>query len=83
MINDRDIVPRMFCLNYEHVGHLLYYNDTPDDPYPQEFRWGDAVPKWMYRLPPFRLLDAADHLKYMEPSIAWAEASELSSGDVA
>ena len=69
---------------YEHVGHLVYYNDAPNDLYPETYTFGEGTPDWMYRVPPFRMLDPGDHMmdRYVKHAKTWAEAAKAGVADV-
>ena len=86
VINDRDLFARypLFTGGYEHVGHLVYYNDAPNDLYPETYTFGEGTPDWMYRVPPFRMLDPGDHMmeRYVKHAKTWAEAAKAGVADV-
>ena len=77
IINHRDIVPRMFLINYHHVGHLIYFPDLLDenatDYTPKAFLWGKKAPWNMYT--PYPYLSVLEHLKYTAPAKAWFTAA--------
>ncbi len=85
VINDRDLFARypLFTGGYEHVGHLVYYNDAPNDLYPETYTFGEGAPDWMYRVPPFRMLDVGDHSmeRYVKHAKTWAEAAKAGVAD--
>ena len=74
----------LFTGGYEHVGHLVYYNDAPNDLYPETYTFGEGTPDWMYRVPPFRMLDPGDHMmdRYIKHAKTWAEAAKAGAADV-
>ena len=86
VVNDRDLFARypLFTGGYEHVGHLVYYNDAPNDLYPETYTFGEGTPDWMYRVPPFRMLDPGDHSmeRYVKHAKTWAEAAKAGAADV-
>ena len=74
----------LFTGGYEHVGHLVYYNDAPNDLYPETYTSGEGTPDWMYRVPPFRMLDPGDHMmdRYIKHAKTWAKAAKAGAADV-
>ena len=77
-------VPLEHRLMDQHVGHLVYYNDAPNDLYPETYTFGEGTPDWMYRVPPFRMLDPGDHMmdRYIKHAKTWAEAAKAGAADV-
>ena len=52
-----------------------HYNDAPGDLYPETYTFGEGTPDWMYRVPPFRMLDPGDHSmeRYVKHAKTWAD----------
>ena len=46
--------------------------------------FGEGTPDWMYRVPPFRMLDPGDHMmdRYIKHAKTWAEAAKAGAADV-
>ena len=46
--------------------------------------FGEGTPDWMYRVPPFRMLDPGDHMmdRYVKHAKTWAEAAKAGVADV-
>ena len=59
-------------------------NDAPNDLYPETYTFGEGTPDWMYRVPPFRMLDPGDHMmdRYIKHAKTWAEAAKAGAADV-
>ena len=54
--------------------------DVPTETY----TFGEGTPDWMYRVPPFRMLDPGDHMmdRYIKHAKTWAEAAKAGAADV-
>ena len=50
----------------------------------ETYTFDEGTPDWMYRVPPFRMLDPGDHMmdRYVKHAKTWAEAAKAGVADV-
>ena len=63
---------------------IRYHTDTLPGSRKILYTFGEGAPDWMYRVPPFRMLDVGDHSmeRYVKHAKTWAEAAKAGAADV-